>query len=437
MKSRLLLLIALLTGVCPPPLPALDRVTTRSQSGQFIVSGLPVGRPLFQAPAHGATPSAVSYLRLDPTLIAVSCERIKQALLEELAQRDPWRGAVHISVRPVRAAGEEVTITSVRHLDGWSYRIELPELLDRERFVRSVVQVLLLDLANPAARAPQVELPPWLAGGMAAHLQAATLATLAVEPETSVARKESHADPLRAARAALRDRAPLTLNELNLPSDEQWAGRDAALYQHCAHLFVAQLLQLRRGPECLRAMLARLAEHLNWQTAFLEAFHPHFLRLIDADKWWSLRVIHLAGRDRISAWPHDTTWSQLEDILATPLEVRLDPKALPLTTQVKLQTLLAEWEFSRQLPVARTKINHLHALSLRAAPGLAGLVKDYQATLEGYLQKRDKLGAALGTRQPAEAALKSLVRETTRRLDALDARRETLRQTPDETAAVN
>src|SRR5262245_15024302 len=69
--------VASLRAAAPEP------VVVRSQSGQFIVRGLPMG-----APVSGYSTSAVAYLRLDPTLTAVSLERIRHAVLTELGLPD-------------------------------------------------------------------------------------------------------------------------------------------------------------------------------------------------------------------------------------------------------------------------------------------------------------------------------------------------------------
>src|SRR5262245_39629925 len=72
-----------------------DPLTVRSQSGQFVVHGLPMSPALAGFPT-----SAVQYLRLDPNLLAVSLERIRQAIRAELEWPDQWQGLIHVVTEP-------------------------------------------------------------------------------------------------------------------------------------------------------------------------------------------------------------------------------------------------------------------------------------------------------------------------------------------------
>jgi len=364
-------------------------------------------------------------VRLDPALLAVSCERIKAALLSELAAKDLWRGKIYVSLHPVTDDRESIVVTSLHYTDGWSYRMEIPEMVDGPRLVKSVVEVLLLEIANRNARSIGAELPLWLVEGLPAHLQATILSNFTLEPETRISRRERGRDPLTQAREQLRTHPPLSLNELNWPPEDQFSEAGAETYRCCAQLFVSELLRLQDGRACLREMLERLPENLNWQTAFLRAFSAHFQRLLDVDKWWSLHVVHLTGQAFASAWARTEFCQQLVDILMTPVEVRLSPAELPLTSQVKLQSILADWGFERQQPVLREKVNLLQALCLRASLDSIALVEDYRQTLENYLQRRGNPGGSdrkTGSTPPA----RFLVKETIKHLDTLDARLEIL-----------
>jgi hypothetical protein len=390
-----------------------------------------VGKPLVSMVAT----SGVSYVRLDPSVLAVSCERIKDALLNELGLSDHWRGAVYLSLHPVEHDQEPILVTSTRHSDGWAYELELPERVDRIRLLRTLVQVLLMEIVNRRARDGAVELPPWLGEGLAAHLQASTLSGLALEPETRLVGQQRNRDSLAGVRERLRAGPPLNLNELNWPTAGQLSGEGLGVYQSCAHLFVHELLRLKYGRECLTEMLLLLPESLNWQTAFLGAFRPHFPRLIDADKWWALTVVHVTGRDPFSIWPRGETWRQLDEILVTPIQVRLQAGELPISIPVKLQNVLAEWDYARQTPLLSQKVNHLQALRLRAAQELTVLIEGYGEALNFYLQKhRSSVQAPSATKKSLSDHAVALS-ETVKKLDELDARREFLRQQTGATTA--
>src|SRR6266571_4635678 len=120
MKTPLVISAGLFLGAVQ--IFAFEAVTLRSHSGQFLVRGLPLSAP-FLTPATNAQ---VSYVRLDPALLAVSCERIKSALLAELAVKDLWRAKIFISLHPVADDHEPIIVTSMRYADGWSYRLEIP-----------------------------------------------------------------------------------------------------------------------------------------------------------------------------------------------------------------------------------------------------------------------------------------------------------------------
>ena len=121
-----------------------------SQSGQFIVQAKP-HRP----PAAGSSLAASPGLfRLKPGLVTVSCERIKQSLSRELGVTSSWQGRIFLALRPVRAAGQGITVTSEKFRDGWQYRVDLPDAVERTRYVRAVVQVLFKETGQSPSRLP-------------------------------------------------------------------------------------------------------------------------------------------------------------------------------------------------------------------------------------------------------------------------------------------
>jgi hypothetical protein len=384
----------------------LSPVTARSTSGQFVVRGLPQGLPRTRSSS-----SEVSYLRLDPSLTAVSLERIRQILNGELNLSDKWRGLISVATFPVQEDNAAVRVTSVHYANGWGYNVEFPEIVDKPRFLRSAVSVLLMEFVNRTAVTREAELPPWLAEGLTAHLEATALPTLALEPGGEIAHSAARVDPLRSAREIIRARGPLTFTQLSLPGDAELSGSGHELFRACSHLLVHELLHLRGGREALREMLASLPRHLNWQTAFLRAYRDHFPALIDADKWYMLAATHMAGRDSNSVWPLDTTFAQLDAILSTAVQVRASADDLPITTQVKLQRVISEWEPVKQAPVLGQKLIQLETLRRRAAAELVELVTAYELVLDGYVPRR-----SARSRQAAVA-----------RLDALDERLAALR----------
>ncbi|MBK7997545.1 MAG: hypothetical protein IPK15_02125 [Verrucomicrobia bacterium] len=405
------------------PLSAQEPVNVRSQSGQFLVRGLPLG-----APVSGYSTSAVQYLRLDPTLTAVSLERIKQSILGELQLKDQWRGLISITTQPVQEDVPAIHVDSVRFKDGWGYRVEIPERIDKDRFMRAAVKVILAEIANRTALTREAELPPWLAEGFAADLQSTILATLALEPETQVIRRDVRHDPLRNAREVLRRRPALKFDDLCLPTAAMLAPENIELYRACSQVFVHELLRLRTGRDCLRDMLVRLPQNLNWQTTFLQSFNVYFQRLIDVDKWYALSIANVASRDLLSRWPLETSWKQFDEILATQVQVRLEASELPINTSVTLQRIVSEWDDAKQHPVIAEKVNHLLALRPRVALELGELVDAYAEILQKHLAALNPKAKARGG--DSVRKISSKTRNVLRRLDELDAQRATLRQQP-------
>ena len=415
MTSRLAIVLTFALGanqaMAASPGPLADRrdVTVRSRSGQFMVQGLPFSRPMMNLSAAG-----VAYVRLDPTVMAVTAENVKGAVLDALNMTDRWQSLVTLSLRPVFRDNEEIVIASVRHTDGWQFRMAVPEQVNKDRLLKALVEVVLLEIAQRNAGERRLELPPWLVPGLSAHLEANASSPLILEPETYTNRKRRVEDAVRTAREALRASGGLSLDDINWPREEI----NPAIYEVCSHLFVRELVRQGGGAR-ISDMLSRLRDHYNWQTAFLQAFN--FPSLRDVDKWWTLHLVQFAGRDSLSRWTAGEVETQLADILNTTVQVRRATNELPVTVQVPLDRLLAEWEFNRQEPVLRHKMRQLEVLRLRAPTNLVGIVFDYQQNLAVYLARRQRMGV----HKPANAPIvKSLIADILQKLSAVDVRRE-------------
>jgi hypothetical protein len=402
MKSFLALLLLLSAGQVSAALP--EPITVRSHSGQFTVYGLPSSKPLLNL-----TPtSGVTYVRLDPTVLAISSENIKHALLDALQLTDRWQGRVAMSLRPVTEDDEEIVIASVRYTDGWQFRMRVPEQVNRARLMKAMVEVLLLEIAQRNAGERRLELPPWLAPGLAAHLTANEPTPLIVEQESRTNYRRRMPDALKQTRETLRQHGGLSLDQLNWPDHRT----DLAAYEASAHFFVRELLR-KGGGISLGDLLSRLRDHLNWHTAFLKTYNFRSLR--DADKWWTLNVVQFAGRESLVTWSLSEVGAQLGAILNTPIQVRLKPDELPITTDVLLQQVLQEWDWSRQSPLLRQKVIRLEALRYRAPAPLAEVIDGYRQALSDYTARRERF--------PGKPP-KSFITQILRRLNDLDVRRE-------------
>ncbi len=417
-------------------------VSARSVSGQFIVYG---ARPEALSRRAEELAHDASLLKLEPSYVAVSCERVRQALLNELRLDVQWHGKIFLVLHPAQSADDEVTIISERFKDGWSYRLDVPNPVERTRLVRAVVQALLQEHANRLSAGRSAEIPLWLSEGLAQHVLATrglevilpppqwSVNSLTINPTVVSGRR---ADPLASARRALRAHPPLTLAELSWPQDGALAGEAGECYRASAQLFVSELLRFQDGRSCLRAMLAGLPDYFNWQTALLRAFHPHFGKQLDLEKWWALQAAYFTGRDASQTWSPEESWNKLDETLRAPVLVRQAKSDLPRRAEVPLSTVIRDWEVLRQTQVLRERLSSLDFLRQRVADDLVALVDEYRRVLADYLDRRGKTGMTMPGRGRNAPGAKSVVSETLRQLTALDARRQAAKPTPASAAKV-
>ncbi|HOX01695.1 MAG TPA: hypothetical protein P5555_03020 [Candidatus Paceibacterota bacterium] len=408
---------ASIQGAEPKPSPP-SMVAVRGSSQQFVIHGVPLAQR-----ANVAGPTAGKVL-LDPAVLAVTCERIKQALLQELRAPDRWRGAIHVMIGAPAAAAPPMTIGSRFTGARWQYQVWLPSEVTAEGLVRTIVQALLLEMANRQAGPRPVEAPFWLVEGLAQHLLQVAGPELVLEPGSRVVRINLKAHPLQQVQAQVTTVDLLSFSQLSLPTSDTFAGEPWAAFRICSHLLVAELLRLPDGPQCLAGMLAILARHYNWQTAFLRAFAGHFQRLLDVEKWWSLVLANAGGRNRLHGWDSAAALAKLDEILRFPAQVRYAAGDLPVSALLTLQQVIQHWPFADQPDLIGLKRSQINALRVYAPPELVPLLDDYIAVLDFYVRERRQAGYEPNGRGPRSVRIAPLIRDTVAQLDALDARRQ-------------
>ncbi|MEI7730680.1 MAG: hypothetical protein WCO56_13985 [Verrucomicrobiota bacterium] len=384
----LCLLGCLMLALCGAPAFAESGFAVRSRSDQFIIQG-----PRETLPSVGFpnTPSVgTNLIRLEQARLAVICERVKQALLQELGAPDRWRGRIFLQIYPAKGASDPVLVKATFTNPGWVYRMEVPSEVAPMRLLAALVEVILQEIAGRNAGPRELELPPWLAPGMTAYLNAVTSGNLIVEADKPMmGMYKRNALPYK-FRDKLGGRVPLNFDELNWPDEEWLQGPPGNFYEACAHLFIYQLLRLRDGGACLAQFLSESPRHLNWQTAFLKAFAQHFASLRDVEKWWSLHLVAFSGRDPSQAFSLAESQEKLGEILSTPVRVHSPTNRTTFRVEMSLQDIISGWEPTRQKPLLRQKILQLQALRLRVSPHLLTLTEDYRQTLVEYLDRREK-----------------------------------------------
>ena len=417
--AGLLSLLAAARSESLSPSPAI----TQSVSGQFSVSQAPDNNPFFHRLNIGTD---TNLLRLEPALLAVSAERFKAALGREigLAANTPWSGKIFLVLHPARSLDEPVNLVAQPFLRSWNYRLELPDLITRDRCARAFSAVLLLEIANrrTPASGHSADLPEWLVSGLAQQILASEAATVILSTpgktindlaQTRLDEKRRGLDPLAAARRVLQSSPALTFEQLSWPSEAQVNGDDGGVYLASAQLFVSELLALKDGPAKLQALLAQLPAHENWQAALLAAFHENFSRPLDVEKWWSLRVVAFAARAPGPLWTVAVSRDKLDAALAVPVNLRYASNALPAYAEISLQSVIQNFETERQVQILQTRLRDLELIQFRLAPPLSGLADSYRKVLSDYLHARKKF---YFLRQPGAGA-------TIKQLNQLDARR--------------
>jgi hypothetical protein len=403
---------------------------TRSVSGQFIVQSETRAVALPQAATNRAL------VQLAPSLVAVSCERIKQAVWRELEWTEPWQSRVFVSVYRARSTNDPVTIGSERFRNGWQYLVALPDYVDRGRYVRAIVQVLLLEIANRMASSRTAELPIWLVEGFTETLLASSELQIILPPPTatqnglmvaSFSDQRKH-NPTERVYMQLAGREPRTFNELSWPSEQDLSGPDSRVYRASAQLFTQRLMTLPEGRASMRALLTDLPKYYNWQFALLRAFKSDFQRPLDVEKWWALEVAYFAGRDPAQTWTLEESWRKLNEIVQAPVQLRSSTDDLPAPGHVSIETVVLEWSPALQREVLNNKIFQLKMARLRIAHEFAPLVDDYLLVIERYVQ--DQIRAAfLGGRRNPDAINTVSRNKTLASLNALAIRMEALRPT--------
>lgn len=413
---------------------ALQNVrASKSRSGQFnvaVVSRRRIDREVnapkmamagswafaLQPPPPRANGST-EFVELDPALLAIGCERLKDALLFELGAGDTWRGRVEVLINSSLPEGDEPYLVATRNRDGWIYDLEVPRKAKPDRLLRALVHVLLLEMANRNATSESAEVPLWLVEGMTAHLRAFNLPTFLVQEKVTMLGNRIKLDALDLVRTHLRTQQALSFESLSWPDSEQVAGRAANIFHDSAQLLVYELLHLKNGRAELHNMVLALPTHKNWQLTFLAAFRPHFQKLLDVEKWWALTCVGFAGSQATEKWSTEETRKRLQDLLDVPVDVHVSANHMPAPAEITLQEVIEHWDRPAQTAALERTIGGLQLLRWHCAPEFEKTVAAYATTLQNYLHDRDHGSHIFRSR---EALKKNACRE----LDKLDAQRD-------------
>jgi hypothetical protein len=377
-----------------------NTLTARSISGQFIINASPDFSPLFYRRDFAANTNLV---RLEPALLAVSAERFKTLLWQQLGLKpdSAWRGKIFLMLRPAHSPDDGVVIASGPILHAWDYRVTLPDVVTRTRYARALSAALLLEIANRdnPANGHSAEIPSWLADGLAQSALDEDVAKVILStpdkmvndlPLSSLDEKQRGLDPLTSARATLQNYSALTFDQLSWPTDAQANGDDGGVYLASAQLFVHELLNLKNGAVKMRIMLARLPDCLNWQTAFFFAFHENFQRPVEVEKWWSLRVVDFAAHNAGAQWPLADSNQELANLLSIAVEIRGSSNSLPAHAEISLQAAIRSFAPEQRDAILEARLRNIELAQFRIATPFAALTSGYCVALLDFLGERKR-----------------------------------------------
>lgn len=403
-----------------------DTLTTFSQSGQFVVTGPRSKRPGTMELLDPENPVR----ELTPQTVAVSCERVKAAVLEVLEIPDAWRtggggmGKILVSIDATVRTNRSVAVQASPFERGWQFRLALPTRIDETRLVRALTQALLLELANRPGNQRLGEPPLWLVEGLTQAVLAESPEGVILQPQTramTVIRVDETAGRLR---DRLRRRAPLSFYQLSQPDLDAMDERAWDHYGACAHLCVRELLRVPEGRDRLLRWLRSLQGFWNWQTGFTDAYRPVFHSLLDVEKWWALTLANAVGRDATSAtWPAAFALRKLDEALH-PVGILPGTGARP--GRLQLEEVLNRWEFDRQVPLLRQLLQQMHAIRISSPPEVAALVFRHIDIIEEYLVVRGRQGPYTSMRGQVPPSVKIATRTAVSRLRELQSERDRL-----------
>ncbi len=389
--------------------------SVQSVTRQFFVSATAESTARATAPI----PISTNLIALDPGVLVILAERIKESLLRELGASDQWRGKIHFILHPATPGTLPAFAQNIRFTDAWQYQVDLHDRVDVTQLTRAVLQSLLQEMANRNAGVRAAELPAWLVEGLAAQVLQGGGPTLVPQPRTRQTYESTAPDSFQTARAVLMKQAPYSFSDLSLPSAQQVSGEGWPVYQASAQVFVAQLLALPEGRAQLREFIARLPRYWNSQLAFMESHRAQFGTMLDVEKWWNLTTLNFSNRDRFAKWSHDASLSRLDEILQIPMEVQPAATALVQPARLRLQEVLEQAEYPAQKALLQRAASQVQLLQLNSPPDLARLMNDYRVTILGYLRQRDSVGID-GPRGQLAASSVAAVKEARQQLDVLD-----------------
>jgi hypothetical protein len=144
-----LVIVGRSVGAAPGPSFG-ETATTLSESGQFVVTG---PRTATRRPMETRRPGE-KIRELTPQTLAVSCERVKDAVLGALEIPDRWRagggrtGKIFVGIDPTLRTNLPLAVEASVFEQGWQFRVAVPPRVTEDRLVRVMTQAVAMELAS-------------------------------------------------------------------------------------------------------------------------------------------------------------------------------------------------------------------------------------------------------------------------------------------------
>ena len=425
---------------------------------------VPVGRQpgssFAQTQLSPESGDAPKMLRLDPSYLAASAERICQAIWERLNIAGPHYGTVYITLLQPTDPPQDIL---VKHMQNgrsrvWDYKLEIPENVSAEHVLRALTHVILQEAANRHPVKKLVEVPYWFREGMVEHLQATVADSAFFEQEEKVSLVVQMNEELPNLKREIDGDSLFSLEQISWPGTLKPGAETERAYRLTSHGLIGELLRLPNGGISLGNMLHLLVGYENWQFAFLHAFQGQFATLSDFEKWWAVtsldlssgetgrrkrnddellfrteldigrweRVItsYLGDRNANQEWLLADCFYRLEDILMVPVEWDAGEDGEITREEIPLRDIINSMEFSLQVPVIEQRVARLFGLQLHAPEDFVGLVRDYRLALEKYLVDREASYVVNTFKNQSAMSTVVVTRKALEKLDELDVQRE-------------
>jgi hypothetical protein len=129
-------------------------------------------------------------------------------------------------------------------------------------------------------------------------------------------------------------------------------------------------------------------------------------------------------------WTDEQSWAKLDEVIRPLVEVRTSLSQPARQNQMSFQDILRNWDVARQEDLFREKSHQLFMLRGRVSQNLIYLVDDYRNIVDNYLRIRERVVYVPMGRTIYAPRVDDVARDTIRRLDALDVRRQQSRPKP-------